>query len=366
MQNLTLKPYLGPGLFDANGKTIKPSGTIKAQLVIGHPAVSHTVEFLVIDELPYSCSIGLSFLNKFSHWGVDNSRNILHLEQSIASISSKPSLISFMTTSKYTIPPGEALCIQTVAKRSSLDALRPVSAPAVLIDGHIPFEERLHLKVVPSLNQLTHQTSCLSTMKVNCSNVSKTIGKGTKVALGTYNFEEFSVLSREAINMITSPDSTQMPSLSQDSHPVTHLTSQMTHLPPSQFHAAKTLLAEFSGIFSLSNPKIGKAKDTEFDFDLIHSTPISMPLRRVPLHQQSIVKELLQHYKDHGLTEHIDSPYRAATVLVAKKNVSNTCNVTDRFYLVVDYRCHQGFGLAFSILTTVPGLCLWFSVFQFY
>ena len=103
-----------------------------------------------------------------------------------------------------------------------------------------------------------------------------------------------------------------------------HLTSQMTHLPPSQFHAAKTLLAEFSDIFSLSNTKIGKAKVTKFDFDLVHSTPISMPLRRVPLHQQSIVKELLQHYKDYGLIEHIDFPYRAATVLVAKKNVSNS------------------------------------------
>ena len=67
LQNVPLKPNLGPGLLDANGKTMKPSGTIKAPLVIGHPAVSHTVEFVIIDELPYSCIIGLSFLNKFSH-----------------------------------------------------------------------------------------------------------------------------------------------------------------------------------------------------------------------------------------------------------------------------------------------------------
>ena len=95
---------------------------------------------------------------------------------------------------------------------------------------------------------------------------------------------------------------------------------------------------EFSDVFSLSNTKIGNTNVTEFDFDLAHSIPISMPLRRVPLHQQSIVKELLQHYKAHGLIEHIDSPYRAATVLVAKKNVSNSCDVNDRFRLVVDYR----------------------------
>ena len=80
LQNLTLTPFFGPGLLHTNGKVMKPSGTITVPLVIGQPAVSHTVEFEIIDELPYSCIIGLSFLNKFSDWGVDNSRKILHLE----------------------------------------------------------------------------------------------------------------------------------------------------------------------------------------------------------------------------------------------------------------------------------------------
>ena len=119
LQNLTLTPYFGPDLLDANGKVTKPSGTIKVPLVIGQPAVSHTVEFVAIDELPYSCIIGLSFLNMFSHWCVDNSRNILQLKQSIVSVSSQPSLqdnIAVMTTAKYTIPPGQALCIPTIRK----------------------------------------------------------------------------------------------------------------------------------------------------------------------------------------------------------------------------------------------------------
>ena len=341
LQNLTLHPYLGPGLLDANGQTLKPCGSIKAPLVIGQPAVSQTVEFIIIDALPYSCILGLSFLNKFSQWGVDNSNNTLYLGKSIVSVSSKPSLqdnIAFLTTAKYTIPPGQSLCIKTVANGSSLDALRPVSELTALIDGHVPFEERLHVRVVPSLSTLTHQNSCVPTTIVNCSTVSKTIGKGTKVALGTYDFEEFSALPKDAINLLSSPNAKQQQTIPQSSDPLTILTSKMTHLPPSQFHEAKTLLNEFSDIFSLSNTKIGKAAVTEFDFDLAHSIPISMPLRRVPLHQQSIVKELLQHYKDHGLIEHIDSPYRAATILVAKKNVSNSCDVTDRFRLVVDYR----------------------------
>ena len=54
--------------------------------------------------------------------------------------------------------------------------------------------------------------------------------------------------------------------------------------------------------------------------------------------QQSIVKELLNYYQDLGFIEHIDSPYRAATVLVEKKNVAHSAHITDRYRLVVDYR----------------------------
>ncbi len=156
LQNLTLQPYSGLGLFDANGQVMKPCGTIKVPLVVGQPAVSHTVEFVIIDALPYSCIIGLSFLNKFSRWGVDNSKQILNLEHSIVPLSSEPSLndnLALLTTAKYTIPPGQSLCIKTVANGSSLDALRPVSEPVALVDGHVPFEERLHVKVVPSLSE---------------------------------------------------------------------------------------------------------------------------------------------------------------------------------------------------------------------
>ena len=111
----------------------------------------------------------------------------------------------------------------------------------------------------------------------------------------------------------------------------------MTYLSPSQLHEAKTLLTEPSDIFSLSNTNNGKATATEFDIHLVHSTLISIPSRQDPVHQQSIVKELLQQYNYHGLIELIVSLYRAATVLVAKKNVSNSCTVTGEFCLVVDY-----------------------------
>eukprot|EP00794_Sanderia_malayensis_P017141 gene17141-18861_t len=112
----------------------------------------------------------------------------------------------------------------------------------------------------------------------------------------------------------------------------------MQHLSPPQLHQATQLLTEFRDVFSLSNSKIGRANVPPFDVQLEHTTPNSTPLHRVPLHQQPIVKELLNHYQDLGLIEHIDSPYRAATLLVEKKNVANSAHVTDRYRLVVDYR----------------------------
>ena len=63
-----------------------------------------------------------------------------------------------------------------------------------------------------------------------------------------------------------------------------------------------------------------------------------MPLCQVPLHQQEIVKALLSHYKQHGLIEQIDSPYRAANVLVKKKNAFESAHLTDQYRLVVDYQ----------------------------
>ena len=110
-QSLLAKPTItGPGLLDANEQIMKPFAVIKAPFVVGHPAVSHIVEFIIIDALPYSCILGLSFLSKFTKWGIDNSKKLLHLDQSLVLVSSQPSLqdnIAFITTNKYTILPGQ-------------------------------------------------------------------------------------------------------------------------------------------------------------------------------------------------------------------------------------------------------------------
>ena len=169
-----LIPYNGPGLLDANGNFLTACGVIKEPLTIGTPASSFSVEFFVIDSLPYSCILGLSFLDQLKSWGVN-------------------------------IDPLNLLC------------------------------------------------------------------------------------------------------------------SHMQHLPSDQFFEAKQVLSDFKDVFSVSNTQIIRTNTSSFDVELEHNHPISVPLQQVPLHQQDIVRSLLQQYKDLGLIEHIDSPYHAATVLVEKK-----------------------------------------------
>ena len=67
-------------------------------------------------------------------------------------------------------------------------------------------------------------------------------------------------------------------------------------------------------------------------------TPVPIPIRRIPLHKEHIVKELIKRYEELGLIEQKDSPFRAATVLVEKKNVGGSNEITDSYRLCVDYR----------------------------
>ena len=56
------------------------------------------------------------------------------------------------------------------------------------------------------------------------------------------------------------------------------------------------------------------------------------------MHKEQIINELISKYKELGLLEEIDSPFRAATVLIEKKNPGNSTNITDQYRICVDYR----------------------------
>ena len=151
--------------------------------------------------------------------------------------------------------------------------------------------------------------------------------------------------------------------MTQLTDPIDLLASGMTHLPADQFQQAKSLSTQIQSVFSVSNNKIGRTDVSEFDIELEDTTPICVLLHPVQLHRHEFVKSLLSHYKQHEHIEKIDSPYRAATVLVKKKNVSKSAHLTDQYHLLVDYHflnnTIKDSGLPVPS-PAMPRLCHWF------
>ena len=113
---------------------------------------------------------------------------------------------------------------------------------------------------------------------------------------------------------------------------------RLVHLSDIEVQEVKSLLTEFKDIFSVSNDNIGCTSLHMFDINTNNLQPIADLLRRVPLHKECIVKELLCKYDNLGLIEKTDFPFRASTVLIEKKNVTDSADITDKYRLCVDYR----------------------------
>ena len=144
-----LIPYNGPGLLDANGNFLRPCGIIKEPLTLGTPTSSFSIEFFVIDSLPYSCILGLSFLNQLKSWGVNNETMTFQFNDSFVTVSHDPPLDNMMhltLTHKLNIPAGQSMLVSAVARGPALSAFRPITQVSTLV--FCPPFISLHIKIV--------------------------------------------------------------------------------------------------------------------------------------------------------------------------------------------------------------------------
>ena len=82
LQSLPRQNYVGTGVTVADGSVLQPSSTIRINVVIGQPAISVSVEFLIIKDLPYSSIIGQNLLQTFPKWEINNVNKTIHIGQS--------------------------------------------------------------------------------------------------------------------------------------------------------------------------------------------------------------------------------------------------------------------------------------------
>ena len=157
-----------------------------------------------------------------------------------------------------------------------------------MTEGNEDLQKRLGLLIQPSIHIISEQNSTVPVRIFNHGSVSKTIGKGSKIACCLDSFVE---LPNEPTGNLSTLEDVNTP---QD--PIKILSAQMTHLPEQQFKEATMILESHRDVFTIGNAKIGRTNITEFDMNTDSMSPISAPLRWVPIHKQEIVKELLEHY----------------------------------------------------------------------
>ena len=328
LRNLPRRPYTGPGLFDVNGNPVSATSEIRATLVLGSPALSITINFVIVDDLPYSCILGTNYLDKLERWGINNKTKTLQLNDTSCPVFEKPehnNHINLLTQGKTALLPGEIVTVATSVKGA--DPFRPVSDFCFLADGDAAFESRTKLIVVPSINSLSHSNiSNIPITVKNTSNQKATLKKGAKLASC---IEQFDYVPQDVVNVMENVD------------PIDYMCSEekLGHLTKDEKVAVRELLSKYRKIFTVSSSHIGRTWLTVFDLPATDNIqPIADPLRRVPLQKVAIVKELLEKYEELGLIRQTDSPFRAPTVLVEKKNAADSEDITDKYRLCVDYR----------------------------
>ena len=294
---------------------------------------------VVVDDLPYSCIIGTSLLAKLNNWGVDNVTSTLRLNSSIVPVYDNPQhdeRITLITSGKVTLEPGESKTIKTVASGPGMVALRPVTEELWMYEGLTEREERSFVRVSPALNVIGNRNDNVVHVKVtNTSNQKRAIGKRVKIAQAHKDFVEIveneTERSTGAVNSINDIDV------------VTYLCerNKYEHLSDEQYDQVKRLITEFQDVFTISSETMGRANNNYFDIDTTNISPIAVPIRRVPLHKEQVVKDLIDRYLELGIIEEVDSPFRAPMVLVEKKNVGASVTGAIGWLLITEHSIHS-------------------------
>ena len=329
LKRLKQYPYVGKPMVDANGGSIEPSYVIKCQLQMGKPKITVDTEFVVVKSLPFSCIIGQRTLRMFESWEVSNLNKVLTINRKyvvpIEDRSDNVSAVNLITSGKTIIPPYSSALIDVRATGPGLETFRPTSDVSVVVEGEQKLCDRLSIEVLPSINVLSHQNCCQKLKVHNLSSNPKSVAKGVKIANCNTHFE---VCDSETVgvNLVSQTD------------PIDFLCNKITDLSEKEMEEVREFLRGYEDILTVSNTNIGHTNIHAFDIDDEQLDPVTVPLRRVPIHHRDIVQMLINKYEQLHLLEPIESPFRAATVLIAKKNLPDSEDVTDKYRLCTDYR----------------------------
>ena len=142
----------------------------------------------------------------------------------------------------------------------------------------------------------THNDNVVHLQVTNTSDQWRSVGKRVKIATAHTDFSEVDEqdsISGGSINCVTDTDLVKL----------LCNRNKLQHLSEEQYHEVKSLVLEYKDVFSISSDIMGRATNSSFDIDIDSMTPVAVPIRRIPLHKEEIVKELIERYLELGLIE---------------------------------------------------------------
>ena len=187
LRNLPRSPYKGPQLCGANNQPLQADTMIKLTLEVGTPTLRMDIDFVIVEDLPYSCIAGNgTFLASLKQWGVNNEIQTLTLNFSVVNLSTGPQSggeINLITSYKVMLKLGETKVIKTIARGHPVAAARPYTTQTIIVEGHDERENRTSVHLQPSICHIGDNNDFVIPISVtNTSAQNRTIGKGVKIA----------------------------------------------------------------------------------------------------------------------------------------------------------------------------------------
>ena len=146
------------------GILLAAENIIRLRFSVGSPELFLEIDFVIVDELPYSCIVGINLpyscivginlLNTLTNWGVNNNSSTLDLNSSAVNLFSEPEYnnqVNLIIREKLILLPGETKIIKTLAVGPTVEANRPITSSTFFTERNSDYEGRTCVRVYPCL-----------------------------------------------------------------------------------------------------------------------------------------------------------------------------------------------------------------------
>lgn len=301
----------------ANGEPIEILGRTQLNISVGNQVIKQSV--LVAKDLAQECILGVDFMGThgliidFSTMTLKTKSESVCLKKGIENLA-----CNIKSARTEVIPAGHEKIIDGMLVVKHSGNISKTNYVGMVESTLKPKNDR-SLLVARSI--VTARNSTVPLRIANFSDEDVTIYKNTRLGKFSSIEENFeSVLSNVCCTASGSQETT---SIIDNIHIDSSLDAE-------QRGKLKSLLNEYSSIFSRGTADLGRTSLVKHHIDTGSNTPVRQGVRRVPIHKQREIKEHIDNMLQEGIIQPSCSPWAAPVILVPKKDGST------RF--CIDYR----------------------------